>query len=134
MILELDTHGGAPIYRQIMEQIRRHVLTDQLPAGHRMESVKSLAARLKVNPMTVSKAYGFLVEEGVLERQRGVGLFVSAMRADTRRRKQDRLLGSVLHQAAVLAVQLQIPEDEALRQLSAHYQRLQAQSKTDQSS
>ncbi len=77
MILQIDTHGGVPIYRQIMDQVRQLILTGQLLEGDRVEQVRSLAARVKVNPMTVSKAYGYLEQEGLIERRRGVGLFVA---------------------------------------------------------
>lgn len=129
MILELDPHGGVPIYRQIMDQVRRQILTGHLSEGHQVESVKSLSARLKVNPMTISKAYGYLVEEGLLERRRGVGLFVKSMRKDTRRRQQDRLLENVLRQAAALAVQMGVPEEEALRLFTEHYRRMTSSSR-----
>lgn len=121
MILELDLHGGVPIYRQVMNEIRRQVLTGHLPEGQQLESVKNLSERLKVNPMTISKAYSFLVEEGLLERRRGVGLFVKAVRRDTMRRKQDALLNGAVQKVVTLALQMKIPEREVVRLLREHY-------------
>ena len=124
LVLDIDPHGGLPIYRQVMNQVRRQVMTGQLAAGEQLESVKSLSTRLKVNPMTISKAYGFLVEEGLVERRRGVGLFVSQIRADSRRRQQKTMLRDAFGKAAALAVQMGISEDEAARLLSEQLRQL----------
>ena len=118
MILDIDPHGGVPIYRQVMDQTRRQILAGHLAVGDQVESVKSLSARLRINPMTVSKAYSFLVEEGLLERRRGVGLFVRPIRKDVKRRRQDELLDRAMSKVAALAVQMGIGEKEALRLLA----------------
>ncbi len=123
MILDLDLHGGVPIYRQVMDQVRRQILIGHLAPGAQIESVKGLAARLKVNPMTISKAYAFLVEEGLLERRRGVGLFVRSIRTDVRRREQDLMLDGALRKVAGLAVQMGIPEEEAVRAFVDQYRK-----------
>ena len=132
MILHLDHHGGVPIYRQVMDQVRRQVLTGQLAAGEQIESVKSLSARLKVNPMTISKAYGFLVEEGLLERRRGVGLFVQSIRKDVKRRQQDRMLDRAMGKVAALAVQMGIPEEEAVRLFADQYRKFDSPAKSEE--
>ena len=129
MILHINPHGGVPIYRQVMNQVRRQIVSGQLPPGDQLESVKKLSTRLKVNPMTISKAYGFLVEEGLVERRRGVGLFVSQVRPDSRRRQQKTMLKEVLGNAASLAIQLGIPDDEASRLFSEHLRRLRSSAK-----
>jgi len=123
LILDLDLHGGVPIYRQVMDQVRRQILIGHLEVGEQIESVKSLSARLKINPMTVSKAYGFLVEEGLLDRRRGVGLFVRSIRKDVKRRQQDRMLERAMNKVAALAVQMGISEREARRLFSDQYRK-----------
>jgi GntR family transcriptional regulator len=127
--LDIDPHGGLPIYRQVMNQIRRQIMTGQLATGDQLESVKSLSSRLKVNPMTISKAYGFLVEEGLAERRRGIGLFVSHVRADSRRRLQQTMLREAFEKAAALAVQMGIPVDEATRLFSEQLRKLNSTGK-----
>ena len=77
MLLQIDHHSGQPIYRQVMEQIRRQILAGHLGEGEQLASVRELAGQLNVNPMTISKAYSLLEIEGLLERRRGVGLFVA---------------------------------------------------------
>ncbi|MGC3981845.1 MAG: GntR family transcriptional regulator [Steroidobacteraceae bacterium] len=69
-----------PIYRQIMEQLRRLIASGQLTPGESLPSVREIAGHHAVNPMTVSRAYGQLEAEGLLERQRGKGMVVAATR------------------------------------------------------
>ena len=66
-----------PIYRQITEQVRRFVAAGQLQVGERLPSVRAMALRFGINPMTVSRAYATLCEEGVLSRRRGAGMVVA---------------------------------------------------------
>ena len=132
MILNLDLHGGIPIYRQVMDQVRRQILIGHLTVGEQVESVKSLSSRLKINPMTVSKAYGFLVEEGLLERRRGIGLFVRSIRKDVKRRQQGRMLDRAMNKVAALAVQMGIPEKEALGLFKSQYRKFESPTTSDQ--
>jgi GntR family transcriptional regulator len=132
LILSLDLHGGVPIYRQVMDQVRRQILIGHLAVGEQVESVKSLSSRLKINPMTVSKAYGFLVEEGLLERRPGVGLFVRSIRKDIRRRQQDRMLDRAMSRVAALAIQMGIPEKEALRLFADRYRKFESRTESEQ--
>ena len=78
--VHITTGSGTPIYRQIVDQVRLAVATGDLPAGHAMPSVRSLAERLLVNANTVAKAYAELVRDGVLESQQGLGFFVAEKR------------------------------------------------------
>jgi GntR family transcriptional regulator len=127
MLLEIDPHGGVPIYRQVIDQIRRQIMTGHLATGDQLESVKNLAARLKVNPMTVSKAYSFLVQEGLAERRRGLGLFVASVAREQTRRAKRQLLGEAMQNAAALAVQMGIPDTEAGELLAEHLRRYRVQ-------
>ncbi|MBK7187277.1 MAG: GntR family transcriptional regulator [bacterium] len=119
-MIHIDPRDGTPIYRQIIDQVKRMVLTGSLGPGEQVEPVASLAARVHVNPMTVSKAYSALVDAGVLERRRGVGLFVAAAVRRNTRDDREELLDRELRSAAALLVQMQIEEDEAARRLCEH--------------
>lgn len=70
--------GGTPIYRQIVERITHQVASGRLSLGQFVPSVRELAKTLAVNPMTISKAYTILVDNGVLSRLRGGCLYVVA--------------------------------------------------------
>jgi GntR family transcriptional regulator len=116
MIIEIDTHGGVPIYRQVMDQVKHLIMTGQLAEGEQ-----------KVNPMTVSKAYSFLVQEGLVERRRGVGLFVGQIRSDTKTRLKNSILADALKKAASLAAQMDIGEEEAMRLFGKHFRQIASQ-------
>ena len=121
MLLEIDHHSGVPIYRQVIRQIRQQIMTDGLKHEDQLETVRDLAARLKVNPMTISKAYSFLEAEGLVERKRGIGLFVAKVRKGQRDQIRAKLLNSVVNKAAITAIQLGVSEDEAIESLKKHY-------------
>ena len=78
--INVTTGTGAPIYRQIIDQVRLAMAKGALVPGQAMPSVRSLAERLVVNANTVVKAYAELVRDGVLESQQGMGFFVAEKR------------------------------------------------------
>ncbi len=121
MLLEIDHHSGVPIYRQVIRQIRQQIMTDGLKHEDQLETVRDLAARLKVNPMTISKAYSFLEAEGLVERKRGIGLFVAKVRKGQRDQIRAKLLNSIVNKTAITAIQLGVSEDEAIESLKKHY-------------
>ncbi len=123
MLLQIDHHSGEPIYRQIIRQIRQQIMTGQLKDADQLQTVRDLAARLNVNPMTVSKAYSFLEAEGLVERKRGIGLFVAKIKKDDRQRIKVRLLNTVIDKAAITAVQLGTSEDEAVKFFKKYYRK-----------
>lgn len=123
MLLQIDHHSGQPIFRQVIDQIRRQVMAEQLCEGEQLPSVRDLAAQLRVNPMTISKAYGLLEMEGILERRRGVGLFVAAIARDKAGRTKADMLEEALTKAVVTAIQLGIPEEKARDLLTRLYQK-----------
>lgn len=121
MLIEIDNHSGIPIYRQILDQIRSHILTGREPYGFQLPSVRELAARIMVNPMTVSKAYSLLESEGVVERKRGVGLFVAKFSQTQMDRTKAKMLESILKKAADTAIKLSVDEEQAVRMFTEIY-------------
>jgi len=123
MLLEIDHHSGVPIYRQVIEQIRRQIMAGQLSEGEQLMSVRELAEQLRVNPMTISKAYALLEVEGLVERRRGVGLFAAKVRKDKKTQTKAKLLEQIMTKAAVLAVQFGISEEKAREMLVELYRK-----------
>lgn len=107
---ELNPQGSVPLYRQIVEQVQRLVAGGVWRAGDELPSVRAVAERHAVNPMTVSKAYSLLESEGVLERRRGVGMAVASRPGAAARSDGDRLallaptLDSLVQQARQLGI------------------------------
>ena len=112
----INTGSTEPIYRQLVEQVRRRVAGGQLTAGQEIPSVRELAQALAVHPMTISKAYSLLEAEGLLERRRGLAMRV----APQHRRAQPaasrvELLRPTLERAAAEARQLELPAAQVLQ-------------------
>src|SRR5688500_12626646 len=105
-----------------MEQVTRQIMSGHLTEGNQLESVANLARRINVNPMTISKAYGFLVEEQLIERRAGVGLFVRSIRKDKKRKVRDSLLEEAMNRAAALTVQLGMDAEEARELFDEYFQ------------
>lgn len=118
MMFTLNPQSGIPIYRQLVEQIRRMVAGGQLQAGDELPSVRELALAHAVNPMTISKAYSLLEVEGVLIRQRGKPMQI-AQQKKSQLSEQARLqhLQPHLEQLVVVARQLEIADDQLLESL-----------------
>ncbi len=112
----IHTGSAEPIYRQLVEHVRRRVASGQIKAGEEIPSVRELAHQLAVHPMTISKAYSLLESEGVLERRRGLAMRV----APQHQRPQSaaarvELLRPTLARAAAEARQLELPKQAALK-------------------
>ena len=65
-----------PIYLQLREVVVRRIVEGGLQEGAAVPSVRQVASEEQINPLTVSRAYQMLVDEGLLEKRRGVGMFV----------------------------------------------------------
>ena len=68
---------GAPIYRQLKERVVAMMLDGVLKPGDALPSVRQVAAEYQLNPITVSRAYQELVDESLVEKRRGLGMFVT---------------------------------------------------------
>ena len=69
--------GPEPIYLQIAEHLRDQILTGALAEGDQVMSTTQFATTYRINPATAAKAFGLLVAEDVIYKQRGVGMFVA---------------------------------------------------------
>jgi len=67
---------GQPIYRQLRDLMADAILKGSLTEGDSLPSVRAVAVDMKINPLTASKAYQELVNEKLVEKRRGLGMFV----------------------------------------------------------
>lgn len=112
----INPGSAEPIYRQLMDQLRRRVAAGQWVAGQELPSVRELALQLAVHPMTISKAYGLLELEGLLERRRGLPMVIAAgHRRPSAARDRIEQLRPTLARAAAEARELAIPSAQALQ-------------------
>ena len=71
-----EWNDGQPIYRQLRDRVVNMILEGVLKEGDPLPSVRNVAAEYRVNPLTVLKAYQELVDEELVEKRRGLGMFV----------------------------------------------------------
>jgi GntR family transcriptional regulator len=74
--MDREWNDSQPIYRQIHDLVVEMILDRVLAEGDPVPSVRNVAAEYRVNPLTVLKSYQQLVDEGLVEKKRGRGLFV----------------------------------------------------------
>ncbi len=65
-----------PIYLQLKDQIKDMILSGNIAEGEALPSVRQVATEYQINPITVSKSYQILVDEELVEKKRGLGMFV----------------------------------------------------------
>src|SRR3546814_9119171 len=70
-------NDGAPIYRQLKERVIAMMLDGVLKPGDALPSVRQVAAEYQLNPITVSRAYQELADEALVEKRRGLGMYVT---------------------------------------------------------
>lgn len=77
-MFRIDAGSGVPLYRQLVEQVRREVMLGRLVAGDQLPPLREVVDALAINPNTVVKAYAELEHEGLVVRRQGMGTFVAA--------------------------------------------------------
>jgi GntR family transcriptional regulator len=75
--MTITWNDNVPIYRQLRERVVAMILDGALNEGDPLPSVRQVAAEYQINPLTVSKAYQELVDEQLVEKRRGLGMFVT---------------------------------------------------------
>lgn len=123
----LNAKIDIPIYRQLVDQIRRMIAGGQLKAGDGLPSVRELAVEHRVNPMTISKAYSILEAEGLLVHQRGKPMQVAAENLFARTKESRFLhLRPQIEGLVMAAKQLEISDDALIKELQRFLSKLKS--------
>lgn len=90
-MIKPDWTDDQPIYRQLRDKVASAIIEGALKEGEPLPSVRNIAVELQINPITASKAYQELVAEELVEKRRGLGMFIiegarGKLLADERRR------------------------------------------------
>ena len=116
MRIIINTSSMVPIYEQLMDQIKKMVISKELKNGDNLPSVRALAAELKISALTVKKAYDLLEEEGYIATVHGKGSYVKdadpEMMAEQRYRQIEEEMELIVEKARSYGL-----EDEQIRQL-----------------
>ena len=76
--MDPNWNDNQPIYRQLRDKVVAMILEDVLKDGDALPSVRNVAAEYRLNPLTVLKGYQELVDDDLVEKKRGLGMFVTA--------------------------------------------------------
>jgi GntR family transcriptional regulator len=76
--MDQEWNDNQPIYRQLRDRVVAMILDGVLKEGDPLPSVRTVAADYRVNPLTVLKSYQELVDEQLVEKKRGRGMFINA--------------------------------------------------------
>lgn len=75
--MKIEFSPNIPIYVQVMEYIKKEIVTGRLAPGDKIPAVRELAGELQVNPNTIQRTFQVLEQEGIAETRRGTGRFVT---------------------------------------------------------
>lgn len=119
MALEFQIISGSPfpIYRQILDQIRKAVAEGQLRDGDQLPSVRTLAEHLLINPNTVARAYTELTRAGLIESQPGRGFFLTRRRSLFSDAERSRRFDAALEQFVLEALFLDYGRERILSEV-----------------
>ncbi|HBC3564948.1 GntR family transcriptional regulator [Vibrio parahaemolyticus] len=114
-------HDRQPIFRQLADQITQQILQGVWKEGEALPSVRIISADMKINHLTVMKGYQLLVDEGLVEKKRGQGMFVAqGAIQQLRSAEKARFLEQQIPQIADTLQRLDMSVDELVQQLNPH--------------
>ncbi len=76
--MRVNWNNSEPIYRQLRDRVAERIIDGVWAEGEALPSVRKISHELRINPITVSRAYQMLVDEQLLETRRGLGMYVAA--------------------------------------------------------
>lgn len=113
-----DWNDNQPIFRQLGEQISSQILQGIWPEGEALPSIRTVAADLKINHLTVMKSYQLLVDDGLIEKRRGQGMFVATGAiAKLKQAKRTQFIDEQVPQIADTLRYIDMDVDEFIDQL-----------------
>ena len=105
----------SPIYRQIADQVKADVVSGALGGDEQVMSTNQYAAFYRINPATVAKAFQQLVDEQVLYKKRGIGMFVNpTAREVLRAQRRENFFSDVVDPVVAEAIAVGIPISEVI--------------------
>jgi len=97
MLFEVDTTSSTPIYAQIVAQVKRALAAGLLRPGDALPSLREMASRLRINPLTVARAYRELEASGVVVTEHGRGTFITLRTSGLKEKYQREALAEAVN-------------------------------------
>ena len=114
MQFRIDNASDRPVYRQIMDQIKRDIALGRLIKNEKLPTVRQLAGQIALNPNTIAKAYRQLEQEGIIVTKAGAGAFVANLDSNLSRSVRKKLISEELDRITVEAYHMQIDSQTLL--------------------
>lgn len=114
MMLNINPGSGTPIYRQLIEQMERMIMSGSIKPGDELPSIREIASHFEVNQMTISKAYSLMEAKNMVIRQRGKKMTVNELPSSSDRFE---LIQPAISELLNQAKQLQISDEDLLNEL-----------------
>ena len=118
MKMIISNSNPLPIYEQIMQQIKRQIMSDELAEGDPLPSIRKLAQELQISVITTKRAYEELEREGFLDTVGGKGTFVAAQNKELMREKKMKVVEEKLAEAVAQAKMLGVTSAELKEMLT----------------
>jgi GntR family transcriptional regulator len=116
----LNADGSKPIYVQISEWIETEIMNGHLESDQKVYSQYQLAEMYTINPATAAKGLNLLVDENILYKKRGLGMFVSQMAKEMIvNKRKSQTLKRLVQELVLEAHRLQISESELIEMIKA---------------
>jgi GntR family transcriptional regulator len=114
--MEREWNDREPIYRQLRDRVVAMILDGVLKEGDPLPSVRNVAAEYRVNPLTVLKGYQQLVDEQLVEKKRGLGMYINAgARNRLLQGEREKFLAEEWPRVQATIQRLGLKEEELLR-------------------
>ncbi len=124
MLFHINASSGVPVFKQIVEQVRRAIASGALKPGDKLPAVRDLAEQCGINPNTVGRADREMVDSRILSARAGGGTFVGDGKPDIERRALVERIRELAHQLAIEGQQMRVSREKILNIVEEEMDRL----------
>jgi GntR family transcriptional regulator len=125
MQIHISAHDGVPIYMQIVTQVKYLVASGRLAVGEELPPIRALASQLVINPNTVARAYRELEQEGIVEKRRTAGTYISDAGSPLALRARMKILTERVDALLAEARQMNVGIDEIVNLIRQRHDTMQ---------
>ncbi len=122
MDLQINFDDERPIFIQIAEWIEDAILSGAFPEETQIPSITEFSVNYRINPATALKGINILVEEGIIYKKRGIGMFVAAGAVEKlKEKRKEQFYDNFIRKLVDEAKRLEISKDEVINMLERGY-------------
>lgn len=113
--MKFDYSGEYPLFQQVANELEKAIFANIYAAGQQVPSTTEIANSYQINPATILKGINLLVDEGIVEKRRGIGVFVTSNAHDIiRQKRKHNFMSKQLSQFIARAKALDLSKDELI--------------------